>query len=95
MKIILNKCFGGFSLSDYAEELMGFELDSYYDPDDIRTDAQLIAYMEAFGSKRMSDSTFSKLVLVEIPDTFTDYEVNDYDGWEHLTYVVDGKLYHA
>jgi redox-sensitive bicupin YhaK (pirin superfamily) len=36
-----------------------------------------------------------RLRLVEIPDTMTDWEKNDYDGIETITYVVDGKIYHA
>lgn len=94
MKIILNKCFGGFGLSDEAYELMGFELDSYYNPDDVRKDPRLIACIEALGSERCSGFC-AELQVVEIPDNFTDYEIDDYDGWERLTYVIDGKIYHA
>ena len=38
---------------------------------------------------------YAKLKVVEIPDNFTDYEINDYDGVETLIYVIDGKIYHA
>lgn len=94
MKIILNKCFGGFGLSDEAYELMGLELDSYYNPDDVRKDPRLIACIEALGLERYSGFC-AELQVVEIPDNFTDYEIDDYDGWERLTYVIDGKIYHA
>ena len=92
MKIVLNKCYGGFSLSQYAADLLG--INDYCDPDEIREDVQLIAYIESFGSKRVSGK-YASLQVVEIPDSYTDYEINDYDGMEVLTYVVDGKLHHA
>ena len=92
MKVVLNKCFGGFSLSQYAADLLG--VDVYGDPDEVRFDPQLVAYIEAFGSKRMSGS-YAKLEIVEIPDNYTDYELDEYDGIERITYVVDGKIYHA
>lgn len=92
MKIVLNKCYGGFSLSQYAADMLG--VDCYCDPDEIREDVQLIIYIESFGSKRVSGGS-ANLRVVEIPNSYTDYEINDYDGIEVLTYVMDGKLYHA
>jgi len=32
--------------------------------------------------------------VVEIPDTTTDWEINNYDGMESVIYVVDGLLHH-
>jgi hypothetical protein len=32
---------------------------------------------------------------VAIPDEATDWELDEYDGFERVTYVVGGKLYHA
>ena len=32
---------------------------------------------------------------IKDPDTSTDYEIDEYDGWESIIYVVNGKLYHA
>ena len=36
----------------------------------------------------------AKLKVVEIPEEATDWEINEYDGLESITYVVDGKLHH-
>jgi hypothetical protein len=36
----------------------------------------------------------AKLKVVEIPEEATDWELNEYDGLESITYVVDGKLHH-
>ena len=92
MKIVLNKCYGSFSLSQYAADLLG--VDTYCDPDEVRYDSQLMAYIEAFGSERISGN-YAKLEIIKIPDNYTDYELDEYDGIERITYVVDGKIYHA
>lgn len=86
MKFVLNKCFGGFGLSDWAEEQMGCRFPS-------RTNSNFIALVENYPNK-VSDWG-AELKVVEIPDNATDYEINDYDGHESIIYVVDGKLYHA
>lgn len=94
MVFVLNKCFGGFSVSDFAVERLGIA-DKYsfnnYDPLQVDALASLIA---EYGSEKCSGRS-AKLKVVEIPDACTDYEINDYDGVETITYVVDGKLYHA
>ena len=37
----------------------------------------------------------ANLRIVEIPDDYTDYYINEYDGAETLIYVKDGKLHWA
>ena len=92
MKMILNKRYGGFSISQYIADRIG--VNTYDDPNTLRVNEDLINYLEIFGSDNVS-GMFARLTLVEIPDDITDYEVNDYDGFETVTYVLDGKLYHA
>ena len=92
MLCVLNKCYGGWSLSDWAVEQLGIE-DRYACLDDAQLD-NLIQLIDEAGSKKCSGSS-AKLKVVEIPDNCTDYEISDYDGVETITYVVDGKLYHA
>lgn len=95
MKFVLKNC----SNEDYTLPegyVDAYELEDEYDYDDdtIRTDARLIEWM----SKSSSNDRYASgdLKLVEIPDTATDFEINiDEDGWEFITYVVNGKLYHA
>lgn len=82
MKIVLNKDYGGF----------GYGVDKKYD--DIinrceRTDAELIEFVE------MHPDECGDLEVAEIPDEATDWEIDEYDGWETVTYVVGGKLHHA
>lgn len=92
MTFVLNKCYGGFSLSDFAVEKLGVE-DEYDFLDDLQMDA-LASLIREFGSEKCS-GRHANLQVVEIPDTYTDYEINVYDGFEVMTYVVDGKLCHA
>ena len=86
MKFVLNKCYGGFGLSDWAKEQMGCS-------EPYRDDPEFITLVTNHG-KKVSE-WYAKLVVVEIPDNTTDYEIDEYDGFESITYVVDGKIYHA
>ncbi len=92
MKIVINECFGGFSLPSDFCELYG--LDEYDDID--RADARLVEFLESYfaatGENSYSES-FSELVIEEIPDNSTDWHVTEYDGSESIVYVVDGKLH--
>lgn len=92
MVFVLNKCYGGWSLSDFAVERLGVE-DRYASLTDLELDA-LIALIAEYGSEKCSGPS-AKLKVVEIPDNCTDFEIDDYDGIERITYVVDGKIYHA
>ena len=92
MTFVLNKCYGGFSLSDFAVEKLGVE-DEYAFLDDSQMDA-LASLIREFGSEKCSGRN-ANLQLVEIPDTCTDYGIDEYNGFEIMTYVVDGKLCHV
>jgi uncharacterized RmlC-like cupin family protein len=87
MKIILNKCYGGFGVLDEVMERLGL---TELDEEQLRTNPELIAAIES--GEDVGDS-FSDLVVVTIPETATDYDVDEYDGLESLIYVVDGKLH--
>lgn len=101
MKIVLNKDYGGFSISDTACEFLGLPLThkhyssslvsncNYYFDDD-RSNPQLIECVEKLGS--LASGAFAALEIVEIPDETTDYYINDYDGLETVFYVIDGKI---
>ena len=91
MKVIVNACFGGFSLSDFAVNAL--DLESAYDSIS-RTDPRLIELFERYGSERLS-GTCADLAIVVIPDAATDWMITDYDGSEDVIYVLDGKLHYA
>lgn len=85
MKIVLNKEYGGFNLPEgfkIIHNIYTFEEEWAVE----RTDERLIDYVET--------DQWGSLKVVEVPDTATDWELNDYDGFESITYVVDGKIYH-
>lgn len=86
MKLVVNKCYGGFGLSDWAMEQLGINV--YYDID--RTDSRLVELVENFPEK--VDNFYSNLIVVNIPDTSTDWEIDEYDGLETVIYVIDGKI---
>lgn len=89
MKFVINNCFGGYGLSEdflakYGEEVEGLE----------RNDPKLVAAVEEFGEEEASGFA-AKLCIKEIPDDYTDYYIEEYDGAESLIYVRDGKLHWA
>lgn len=86
MKFVLNKCYGGFDLSEEAQEILGqtnYEIK--------RNDPNLLALIEEKGIEFVQGK-YAELKIVEIPESTTDFTLDEYDGWERIIYVVDGKL---
>lgn len=88
IKIVLNKCCGGYGLSKEAYEFLGLEWDETneefscgeafeYD----RTNPQLVKCVETLGEK--ANAPFADLVVVEIPDG-VEYEIEDDIGYEWI-----------
>lgn len=88
-KIAVNRCFGGFSLSDTAlvryVELSGIGLDAV---DDLcggrnipRDDVHLIAVIEELGNS--ADGGYASLGIAEIPDDI-EWHIDEYGGQEHV-----------
>ena len=78
MKFVINKCFGGYGFSQdfldkYGEELAVLK----------RNNPKLVSAVEEFGEDKASDY-YADLRIVEIPDDYTDYYINEYDGAETL-----------
>jgi hypothetical protein len=87
MKLVINTTFGRFCLPDEFCELHGLDRwDSV-----LRNQPELVSYVEARGQV---PTCVGKLEVVEIPEEATDWELDEYDGLESITYVVDGKLHH-
>lgn len=88
MKIVINACYGGFSLSEEAVNALGLRnsYDYVY-----RTDKRLIELIE---SGMDCSGRFADLEVVEIPDEATDWEISEYDGSEEIIYVLDGLIHH-
>ena len=89
-KIVINTCFGGFSLSDEAitmyRERKGIAADARptYVDELARDDADLIAVVEALGEK--ANNQYSELKVVEVPAWLRakGWTIEEYDGREHI-----------
>jgi hypothetical protein len=85
VKIVVNRCFGGFELSKAAYKELGLKWDGYggaYREYAKRTNKKLIAVVEKLGSEKASGE-LAQLEVVEIPDGI-DWEIDDYDGVETI-----------
>ena len=88
MKIVINKCYGGFSLSEAAYKELGLEWDGYgYGHSDDRTNPDLVAVVEKLGGA--ANGKFGELQVVEIPDG-VDWRLEDYDGIE---WIAEGRTW--
>ena len=76
-KIVINDCYGGFSLSEWAAETLGVDRWGVS-----RDDPFLVALLEKHGSKKVGGNA-AILVIVEIPDD-VDWIIEEYDGIEHV-----------
>jgi len=93
VRVVINRCFGGFSISLKAAQYMAakgskaalaalrqkhFYGDIYGDD---RTNPLLVEAVEALGKE--ADGSVAELKVVEIPDG-VDFEIDDYDGMESI-----------
>ena len=92
MNIVINKCYGGFSLSDTACKMLNCDPYDFSDPN-TRSDPELIGCVTLLG--KGAGGECSALAVVSIPDIATDWEIEEYDGYESIIYVVDGKIYRS
>lgn len=95
-KIVINTCYGGFSLSREAIELMAawgheealevLKRDTFYAylPKTLRNDALLVKVVETLGEKASGEVT--DLKVVEIPDE-VEWIIEEYDGNEWVAEV--------
>ena len=88
MKVVINRCFGGFGLSEEAYNYLGLEWDGYgykYNSDEKRADPKLVECVETLGPGRAS-GRLAVLKVVEIPDDIY-WEISEYDGMETIEEV--------
>ena len=91
MKIVINNCYGHYSLSAAACAILGVESQWAFEND--RDAEALVEVVEEFGEE--ANGRYAKLIVIEIPDEATDWEIFEYDGMEEVVYVLNGKLYHV
>ena len=87
MEIVINTCYGGFSVSEEAVRF--FNLDSVYSYID-RQDPVLIKKVKE--NPDWVSGRFANLKVVDIPDEATDWIIDEYDGLERIMYVLNGKI---
>lgn len=93
MKYIINSTYGGFTIPTEVMDYLNLEF-RFDAPGDIRTDPYFIDWVQNNCAKLATKGRKSELTVVEIPDNATDWELEEYDGLESITAVVDGKLVH-
>lgn len=88
MKLVINRCYGGFSLSEGAQRAIakrkGIEVKLYdyaFDRGIDRGDLDLIAVVEEMGPA--ANGSCAELKIVEISGGVR-YEVEEYDGMEWI-----------
>ena len=81
MKVVINTCYGGFSVSKEVYDFMGLEWDGwgFYGN---RTNPKLIEAIETLGTEIASGS-MAKLKIVEVPDD-VNWKIEEYDGKEWI-----------
>jgi hypothetical protein len=80
MKVVINRCFGGYSLSRKAYKALGLEWDGYgYACIDDRTNKKLVGVVEKLGSAANGRSAMLK--VVDVPGDVT-WTIDCYDGLE-------------
>lgn len=83
MKYVINRDYSGFHI---PRELVNVLPDLPYDGcDEIRADPRLVEWVLAHQGQ-------TTLKVVEIPEEATDYLLQEYDGWETVIVVRDGKI---
>jgi len=82
-KIVINDCYGGFSLSKKACDELGIRL-LEGNRMMIRDDPVLIEVVERLGKE--ADGAHAKLKIVEIPDD-VEWTIEEYDGVEWVAEV--------
>ena len=80
MKIVINKCFGGFGLSESAYKELGMKWDGYgFNFSDDRTNPALVSCVENLGP--IASGKLADLKVVEIPDDVK-WQIEDDNGVE-------------
>ena len=79
MKMVINKCYGGFSLSEEACKYLGTNDPYDYTDAEKRSDPKLIECVEKLGEK--ANGKYALLKIVEVPDDVP-LELYNYAGEE-------------
>jgi hypothetical protein len=88
MKIVVNKCYGGFGLSADAYRELGptgknlcNNWGVYDFSNEFRSNPKLVAIVEKLGDA--ASGQCAKLCVVEVPDD-VEWQIEERDGYEHV-----------
>lgn len=86
MKVVIHRGFGSFWLpKDYREKL---QIENFWE-ETTRINPVLVDTLEKDQDTRKAFG----LVIVEVPESATDWTIIEYDGNEYIIYVKDGRMY--
>lgn len=88
MKIVINTIYGRFELSEECCNTLG----DLVNRPNLRTNPNFVRLVERDSDWASGEE--AALKVVEIPDDITDWEIENYDGIEAVTYVRNGRIYH-
>jgi hypothetical protein len=84
VKVVINRCFGGFGLSEKALSCLGLDNDYERYKKEFRSSLKLIKCIEMLGGE--ANGPHAELAIVEIPDD-VNWGIEEYDGMEHIAEV--------
>lgn len=84
VKMVINGAYGGFGFG-VAKKFKDF-VNQF---EDDRFALELVKFVEEHPEE------CGDLMVVGIPEGFTDYYIEEYDGTESVLYVLNGKMYWA
>ena len=80
MKVVINECLGGYSLSEKAYKFLNIPWDGYgYEFMEDRSNPALVKCVEALGDE--ASGSYAELKVVEIPDG-VEWKICGCDGGE-------------
>jgi len=80
MKVVINTCYGGYSLSKAAYDKLNLKWDKFgYEYEEDRANPKLVKVVEELGDK--ADGSCAELKIVNIPDNI-EWTIKEYDGVE-------------
>ena len=95
MKILRNRKYGGYSISENVLDKVGIDREDIGWP---RYSDIMFGYSDRDNPKLIDffehrPEYLGDLEVVEVPDEATDYRIFDYDGAETVFYVVNGHIF--
>jgi hypothetical protein len=81
MRILINRCYGGFGLSDAAvTRLQELGVLAYHREIE-RNDPKLLQVFDELG--QATNGPFAELQAIEVPEG-VEWQIEEYDGYEHV-----------